>query len=191
MELQELEEPIQSIITLVEKLEDKYQEKCFEILLNFYLKTEFKLSPISPEFETEQNETESTNEKKYVVPIDVRAFLSQHGIAEEMLEKLFFIENDDIIPIYEIKTTRKSIAQIQTAMLFALEKAIKGGKFEFSKELVRERCKEKRIYAGNNFNANFKNNERYFNDLEDDEHIELSPDGRTELAEVIVTVAKQ
>lgn len=56
---------------------------------------------------------------------------------------------------------------------------------------MRQRCKDKLIYDSANFNAHFKNNEKYFKGLNDKEHIELSPEGLTELAEVIVLVAKQ
>jgi hypothetical protein len=38
--------------------------------------------------------------------------------------------------------------------------------------------------------VHFKNNSKLFKSLADEEHIELSPEGQTELADVILAVAK-
>ena len=183
-----LEKPIQEIITLAEKLDERYREKCFEILLNAYLKKEFGL-PAEPEAGA-QVEKEAEEKEEFVVPIDVRAFLRQQNLSEEKLHQLFLIEKDDVRPAYRITTTKKSAAQMQIALLTALENALLGNKFEFSIETIRERCKDQKIYDMANFKAHFKNNERYFKSLDDEEHVELSPEGHTELAEVISTVAK-
>jgi len=58
-----LEKPIQEIITLIEKLDERYREKCFEILLNAYLKKEFGLQA-EPEVITEEKEEEEYFFKK-------------------------------------------------------------------------------------------------------------------------------
>ena len=111
MELEELEEPIQSIITLVKKIDAQYQEKCFEILLEYYLKNELKLIPKSSEEGTPDQDKPEENE--YQIPIDVRAFLSQHQIPEDILGKLFLIQQDAIRPIYTITTTRKLLLRFK------------------------------------------------------------------------------
>jgi hypothetical protein len=189
MNLEELEKPIQDIISLVEKIDERYREKCFEILLNAYLRTELKLPP-KPEIG--ERETEESAEG-FMIPIDVRAFLQQYNIPEETLQKLFLMDKNEIRPIYTLTTTRKSAAQMQMALLTALENAIggPGEKFEFSVEIVRQRCKDRLVYDQPNFKAHFKNNKKLFKSLDEEEHVELSAEGLTELAEVISTVTKK
>lgn len=189
MDFEKLEKSIQEIITLVEKFNERYREKCFEILLGLYLRKELHLE-IEPEAEKEEIEGE---EEEFLVPIDVRAFLQTYNIPEEDLQKLFLTEKNQIRAIYKITTTKKATAQIQIALLTALENAIiaPGNKFEFSVESVREQCKNRKVYDSANFKAHFRNNQRCFKSLDDEEHVELSADGLTELAEVISIVAKK
>lgn len=187
----ELEKPIQEIITLTNKIDERYREKCFEILLNFYLQKEFQL-PAKPR-EEEKVKEPLGKKTEFIIPIDVRAFLTQQTIPEDVISKLFLIDKDEIRPIYKIATSNKSEGQIQIALLTALENAIKaaGNKFEFSEENVRTRCQKQNVYDVANFIANFKSNAKLFMGLDDKEHVELSPDGQTELAETIILVTKQ
>jgi hypothetical protein len=187
MNLEELEKPIQDIISLVEKFDERYREKCFEILLNTYLRTELKLPPKPEIGEKEAGE----GKEEFIIPIDVRAFLQQYNIPEEILQKLFLMEKNEIRPIYILKTTKKATAQMQITLLTALENALSGKKFEFSIEPIRERCKNHKVYNAANFKANFKGNQEYFKSLVDEEHVELSPEGKTELADVISAVAEK
>lgn len=193
MALNELEKPIKDIIALVEKLDEKYRQKSFEILLDFYLRKKLGVEVKEPKTDEEIEEGEEAEiEEEFLIPIDVRAFLTQQGISEERLYDLFYIEKEEIRRIYQITTTKKAGAQIQIALLSALENAMQrqGNKFEFSIEEVRQRCKDLKVYDGPNFRANFRNNEDLFKEIDDLEVIELSPEGKTELAEVIATVAK-
>lgn len=190
MDIKELEAPIQEIITLVEKLNEKYREKCFEILLSFYLKEKLQ-SPIQPVAPKEIVKLEA-EKKEFIVPIDVKAFLQENDIQEEQLKKLFYMQEGEIRPIYKITTIKKATAQIHIALLTALQSALgkAGSKFEFSEEFVRQRSKDLKAYDAANFTAIFKKNAGLFKSLDDPEHVELSADGRTELADVISAVAK-
>ena len=189
MDVGELEKPIQSIIKLVEKLDEKYRLKCFEILLNFYLRKEFK---IEAEEVADEEELE-VKEEEFLVPIDIRAFLQQHSIAEEKVQGLFLMEKNEVRPIYKITTTKRATAQLQIALLIALEHALRkqGNKFEFAIKTVRQKCKDLAVYDTANFSAIFKKSKDLFKDLDDPEHVELSAEGKTELAEVISQVAKK
>ena len=187
----ELEKPIQEIITLTNKIDERYREKCFEILLNFYL-MEKTGKLIATSVKEGLKKKEEAVKESFEVPIDVRAFLTQQTIPEDVISKLFLIDKGEIRPIYKITTGKKSEGQIQVALLTALENAIKapGNKFEFSVENVRTRCQKLNVYDIANFTAVFKRNGGLFNGLDDEEHVELSPDGQTELAETILTVTK-
>lgn len=192
-EFDELEKPIKDIIALVNKLDERYREKCFEILLDLYLRKKFEVPTASPRKEKETlDKVKEEVHKEFLLPIDVRAFLTQNSVPEESIGKLFLIDKDEMRPIYKITTTKKATAQIQIALLSALENAIKkqGNKFEFSMENVRSLCQNYNVYDLTNFKTHFKNNAKLFKNLDDEEHIELSPEGQTELAEVITTVVK-
>jgi hypothetical protein len=189
-EIRDLKKTICEIIDLAEELDERYREKCFEILLNFYLHGT-KLSTEASSEETQTDGERNDDREEFLLPIDVRAFLQQNRISEEIIDKLFLIQKDAIRPIYKITTTKKAKAQIQIALLTALENIIRkqGNKLEFSVEDVRKRCQNLNVYDGANFRRHFSNNLRLFKSLDKD-IVELSPEGQTELADVITTVAK-
>lgn len=132
-----------------------------------------------------------TEKSELSIPIDVRAFLTQYEINELSLNKLFiFGEGNEIRTTYHIDSKTKSIAQIQIALLTALENSIKDSdvNFEFSSEEVRKRCQNYDVYDGKNFKRHFKANTKFFRSLSDLEHIGLSPEGKSELADVITKI---
>jgi hypothetical protein len=186
-----LEKPIQDIIFLVNKLEERYREKCFEILLQFYLHGKTP-TPVSIKEEERHEKKKEDMKEEFTLPIDVRAFLQTYSIPEENISKLFLIVGNEIRPKYKITTAKKATAQIQIALLAALENALRtpANKFEFSVEDARKRCQNYKAYDSPNFKKHFKDNEKLFKSLSDEAHVELSPDGQTELAEAIVAVAK-
>ncbi len=190
MTTEELENKIKEFVEISEKQPESYRVKCFEVLLTNYL-TSGKIPPANEnnkQIITDQMATEQPT-KKFVIPIDVRAFLQQYNLPEESIQKMFLIEGEEIRPIYSIETTKKADAQTQIALLTALENALKpNGKFEFSIENVRERCNEHKVYDKTNFSTTFKNKKKLFKDMTEEEHVELSPDGKAELAEVILEI---
>ena len=127
----------------------------------------------------------------FVIPISVRAVLQQYNVPEDAIEKLFLIEGNEIQPKFSLKTTVKSEAQTQVELLTALENALRpNGKFEFSLEIVRARCRDEYgAYDKDNFKSNFKNRAKLFKNIDDEEHVELTTEGKQELAEAILAVS--
>ena len=185
MEIEKLEKEIKKIIKFVEDLPERYRDKCFDILVSHIVKD--RALKISSEKYKEERKKAI---KEISLPIDVRAFMNVYSITEDSIKKLFFIEGEEIRPIYKIETTKKSVAQIQVALFTALENALKNGKFEFSMEDVRNKCKELKCYDKPNFKKHFKNNSKLFKSLDDEEHVELSPEGKEKLAEFLLGVLK-
>lgn len=177
----ELEEIITHIIKIIGQYPDKFQPVLLEILLKDALESSRKTISMEPSISVVDTRTED-----FILPIDVRAFLIQYSLNEGLLYKLFYIENNQISPIWRIKTIKKSIAQIQVALLISLENALKNGKFEFSYEEVRNRCKENLIYDANNFSTNFRSNKKYFKSFLDRDRITLSPEGKEKLSDAIL-----
>jgi hypothetical protein len=184
---EELEGKIKEFIELAEKFAEPYRQKIFEVLLADYLRSVQK-TEVAPQVGLPPP---PVIPQKFVIPIGVRAVLQQYDVPEEVIQKLFLVEGTEIQRIYKLTTTKKAVAQMQVTLLTALENALKpGGKFEFSMEVVKTRCKDDYgAYDLANFKANFKKNAKLFKSLDDEEHVELSTDGKAELAEAILAVA--
>jgi hypothetical protein len=184
---EELEGKIKEFIELAEKFAEPYRQKIFEVLLADYLKSVQK-PEAPPKVELP---VPLVVLQKFVIPIGVRAVLQQYNVPEETIQKLFLVEGTEIQRIYKLTTAKKAVAQMQVTLLTALENALKpGGKFEFSMEVVKTRCKDDYgAYDLANFKAIFKKNAKLFKSLDDEEHVELSTDGKAELAEAILAVA--
>jgi len=186
---EELESKIKEFIDVAEKFDERYRQKIFEVLLINYLR-----GTQAPKEDPEKVETPIPPvipPQKFVIPIGVRAVLQQYNVPEETIQKLFLVEGTEIQRIYKLTTTKKATAQMQVALLTALENGLKpSGKFEFSIEVVKNRCKDDYgAYDPPNFKAVFKKNAKLFKSLDDEEHVELSTDGKAELAEAILAVA--
>jgi len=178
VDYKKLESEIKNIIDLVEKIPEKYKEKTFEILLN-------RLLEEKPENGTPDDVKPASS--SIVIPIEVKGLLKKNNIPEKSLEKIFFIENKQVVPIYELPTDKKATSQIQLALLLALENSLneKSGKLEFSLENVRQGCKDRKCYDPRNFMKNFNDKKTLFGSFEDSENISLVKDGRDELAKTI------
>lgn len=180
----ELSQEIQRILDIVEKLPEEYRLKTYEILL----KASVMKTNIGEVTRVKLDETIDVTEIKsepLIVPIDVKAFFAQNSLSEEVIQKLFLVQGSEIRPIYKLKTTKKATAQIQVACLVALENALNGNKFEFSIKDVRSRVDELKALDKSNFIPIFTRKKDLFTSLDDDEHVPLSPAGKTELADTI------
>ena len=188
MENEELEAKIKEFIGIADKFDERYRQKIFEVLLINYLRG---TQPTKEAPEKVEVPAPVAAPQKFMVPIGVRAVLQQYNVPEEVIQKLFLIEGTEVQRIYKLTTDKKAVAQMQVALLTALENALKpNGKFEFSIEVVKTRCRDDYgAYDVANFKANFKKNSNLFKSLDDEEHVELSTDGKAELAEAILAVA--
>jgi hypothetical protein len=192
-EYQKYKKPIQEIIDLANTIDERYREKCFEVLLNHYLcaNQEFKVPPQS--FAITENKIATPEVKdgpKY--PFDLQTFLTQYNITEEIIDKLFSRENGDIKPIYKITETKRAVAQIQVTLLTAFENALltANGVLEFSMKAARQRCIDYKVYNGNDFFFYFRNRAGLFTNL-NYELVRLSPIGKEELAKLMIALSKQ
>lgn len=170
---------LKEIVELAESLPERYRESCFELLLSNLLASARQPPLPEPTLEI------AASPEPFVVPIDVRAFLSQYGIPEEALWKVFVGSGTDIRPIYKLKTTKKAEAQIQLALMMSLEGALSIGKFEVTVDDLRKRCADEKTYDSPNFMRNLKLKEDLFKAVDDVTSLALSPDGKSELAELV------
>ncbi len=75
--------------------------------------------------------------------------------------------------------------QIQLALLLSLENALKNGQFQTTIEVLRQRCVDLKSYEASNFMNNLNNNAKFFKTINKEQPLVLSPDGKSELADVI------
>jgi hypothetical protein len=69
--------------------------------------------------------------------------------------------------------------------MLTLENAILNGQFQVEVEALRSRCVEQKIYDQSNFTNNIKNNAKLFKSIDNEQPLSLSPDGKSELAELL------
>ena len=185
---EDLESLAKEAARIAQTLPDQFQQKCFEVLLNSFVAG--KVPPDKTPAGEDATKKNGGKPSVFVVPLSVRAFMQQYSVPEENLSKLFLMQANDVVPTYKLQTTKKATAQTQIAVLTALENALKGGKFKFGVEDVRKRCDDHRCYDKANFASTFKKRKDLFRSQTDPEHVELSPDGKAELAETITEMAK-
>jgi hypothetical protein len=178
--------PIQDIISFTDTIDGEYREKCFEILLSHYLTGD---SPTRSVSTTEAPRRDALNIED--MSSETKVFLDQNNITPEMINKIFVKEKGEVHPTYKLTETRRAKAQIQTALLTALENALRGpsGTFEFSVNTVRQRCIDIKMYDGRDFYINFMDAAGLFGAL-NYENIKLSATGKTELAAIVTALSK-
>ncbi len=190
---EKLRKPILDIINFTNTLDKEYREKCFEVLLTHYLATngETNTNIYSPILqESKANLTGPKLPHDY--PFELKTFLQENNISEEIINKLFLREKGEVRPIYKILEKKKAVAQIQIALLTAFENAlmVPNGALEFPMKNARQRCVERSLYDNNDFIYNFKIRAGLFTSL-DSEVVRLTPVGKTELANTMVMISKQ
>lgn len=177
-------EKLQKIVELANSVPQEFRQKCFELLLaNALQGKQPDVQSLPPE--NKEPEAQVKPQQPFVLPIDVRAFLSQYGLSESILWKFFIRDGNDIRPTYQLKVTQKGTAQIQHALMQTLENAIINGQFQVEIEALRTRCIEQKCYDQTNFKKHIKNNAKFFKSVNNDQPLSLSPDGKSELAELL------
>lgn len=190
---EKLRKPILDIINFTNSLDQAYREKCFEVLLNHYLATNQDTNTNAFSSTLQENKANIiTHKYQHEYPFELRTFLQENNITEEIINKLFLREKGEVKPIYNILEKKKAVAQIQIALLTAFENAlmVPNGAIEFQMKNARQRCVERSLYDNNDFIYNFKIRAGLFTSL-DNEVVKLTLIGKTELANVMVMLSKQ
>lgn len=184
---EELRKAVKETADIAETLSEPYRLKCFEILLPFFLSGSIGVAP------PQLTAVPPASRQKSMIRLEVKALLRQYSVPEQIVLDNLFLEGE-IFPTYTIKPekdTKKSRIQIMNALLIALENALKTGVFNFSMEQVRTKMKGDRAYDPQNFKNNFNNSKDYFTSLSTEDNIQLSSDGKAELAEILLGLPKK
>lgn len=183
-------EVLKSIVDLSESLPEQYRAICFEILLREHLTLHKEPAKDKDKKDESASQPKKDHTKKFVIPIDVKAFLNQYNLSEDILWKLFLADGDEVRPIYTLKETKKSKTEIQYSLMMALENALRSGNFQVELENLRQRCADQKSYDAPNFIAHLRNNGKYYKTVDKEQPLVLSPDGKAELADLIEQLIK-
>ena len=213
---QKLKKEIKEIIEIVKQCPDALQEKCFELLLENFISankeldtdnvTDIKVEKIGDESECqiiteniEKEEEFSCDEEISLKDfhIKVRKFLETNNIGIDIINSLYYKENERLMPLYEsLNTTKMADSQIRLALLTAFENSFSNpnGDMTFNGEIVRQRCQDMKCYDTANFSSIFKKYSFMFDNWSEkyDKTMDysLSSEAKKELAKVILSLAK-
>lgn len=207
-----LKTEIKEIIDIVNQCPDSLKEKCFELLLSNFLKSQKEDSIIVTEKEINSEksvsdkgsseafsgtavDTDDICEKDFHVK--VQRFLKDNGITMEAINNLYYKENDELKPFYDsLKSTSMQECQLRLAVLTAFENSYtaSNGDMTFNCEVIRNRCQVMKCYNSTNFTGYFKSNknlwETWPEKYDKDFTVSLSSEGKKKLAEVLLALAE-
>ncbi len=197
-----LKTEIQEIVEVIKTVPEPLQLRAFEILLQYTIDRaggkkqsrqndgkEDDLDDAKDETKGKDRDRESDGLDPNTLPMRVKAFMKRTKVTASQIEKLFHVEGNQYEPIWTVKVTKFSKAQVQIALLQSLQRALSSGEFSFDREAVRTECKNRKSYDNTNFKVNFQNNAKYFSGLEKDGLVSLTDDGMTALASLITELA--
>jgi hypothetical protein len=134
---------LDEILSLVKKCPESLQEKCFELLFNYYFSnpshqqkkpidvnnenpSEVQITPIS---ETTGGDEIKLNQ----IHTKVRAILKNGDLTLDDINNLFYQEDSEFKPLFDdLKSTKMSDSQIRLTLLGSLRNALKNGEFKIS-----------------------------------------------------------
>jgi len=193
---EEVEEGIKEIIKIVELCPDKYQEKCFEVLLSAFIKNCSDQDPVKgdSEFlaEVEKDGAEDFSGQEEITKTDLHVKakkLLEQGVTLEDINNMFYKEGDELKPLFDdLKSSKMSESQLKLALVEALKNVILTGEYKFNTDEVKRQCEDHKCYDSANYAAIFKKQKNWFNeDYARNTFMTLSADGKKEL----ITVIKQ
>ncbi len=194
---------LDEILSLVKKCPESLQEKCFELLFNYYFSnpshqqkkptdvnnenpSEVQITPIS---ETTGGDEIKLNQ----IHTKVRAILKNGDLTLDDINNLFYQEDSEFKPLFDdLKSTKMSDSQIRLTLLGSLRNALKNGEFKISVDEVRQLCDTHKCYDSANFATNFKKSKEFFTEeyKKGATEVSLSPAGKKELVKIASEIAR-
>lgn len=208
-----LEDEIRRIAGIADSCPPKFQERCFELLLEDLLTRRSSVKPPG-RIQTPKTPDDSPGDEPTPLPprdpeppvdnssdivdgdlhVKAKSFMKKQGVSIGDLNEVLYKEDGQFLPLYEdLKSTKMSESQIRIALLCALRQGLSSGTFEFDGEEVRKECVSRKCYDPSNFTTNFKNSAGFFDGFDKYDKaspmVRLSEDGRAALANLIRELA--
>ncbi|RHX84224.1 hypothetical protein [Leptospira stimsonii] len=198
-----IEEKIKEFIGIAEQCPEKYQVRCFEMLVQDYLASSRELSSNKKEDNSTSKNTDQQNSNSSVkqselkltdLHVKVKNFIQKSSLELSQINSVFYKEEDTILLLVDdLKAVKSSEVQIRVALLNAFVSAVNTGNFEFDGEAVRVEVQKRKAYDKANFAANFKNNASLFDGMssynKENSIIKLSEAGKEKISDLIKELA--
>jgi hypothetical protein len=189
---------IDEIVKIVDTCPQPLHEKCFELLFGIVFAGVAQPADASPkplDFKAsgtpaEDGTASQTPSSDYKLPSNILALTRKYDVSTDMLQKLFILDHEPLLPIYKIRTKTTSTAQLQKVMMILLENGLLNNQLKANYTELRDTIKEAGLMDGN-FNKALKANYRLFrgavtkNKIVETETIELTGEGYERLAEIV------
>lgn len=185
MNKDELKKELKEVIELVKLCPPNLQEKCFEMLLETFLKK----GASSGQSTSPINEIISTSVSDIPVEVNKRlkAFAAQNGLSDDLIQKAFnFDELGNVsIEVTDLKASKTSRRQRNLALLIGVRHQFMEGNFDVPTEELREMCVTYGTYDAANFTTNLKGMKEIFAGFKLGTTNKLSPLGKKLAADLI------
>lgn len=138
---EEVKDHLNEVISIADKCPEKYQVKCFEILLS---------SLTRPEMPS----IKGVAGAPAVAKID---FFSNYQIPQKEWQRVFHFDGSSYqVIVKDLKGRGKAPKQVKLALLIGVKELLETGEATISRELLIEACEKYAAYDASNFAANMK-----------------------------------
>lgn len=179
---------IAEIVEIVKTVPEALQQRCFELL--FEAAFSDNKPAVGPKVDATAEETpneqvaQPTGKK---LPPNVLAFMRRQNVSQDDLSKLFMLDHDPLLPVYNIPQGAVAKSQLSKVMMIILENGLLNNTLSASYAELRGSVRDDGL-LDSNFNKLFKRDlfKGIGNEgITDDTIVELSGTGLEKLAEVI------
>jgi hypothetical protein len=177
---------IAEIVEIVKTVPEALQQRCFELLFEAAFTGRDAAAPPEQKKEPEPAAEDQQVTKK--LPSNVMALIRRYKVAPERLSKLFMLDHDPLLPVYNIPSGGGlAKAQLNKVMMVILENGLLNNTLSASYSELRTSVEDDGFYD-TNFSKLVKRDlfkSLGKDGLKEDSIIELSGSGLEKLAEII------
>lgn len=147
--LEKIRDDLNEVIDIANECPEKYQVKCFEILLDALLKGE-------PSFVAPSTSSKATGKPK-------PEFFSRYSISEDECARVFHFDgNSWSIIINDLREKMTARKQVRLALLLGIKSLIETGQATISKDSLIDVCKQYAAYDPKNFALHMRKKKNLF-----------------------------
>lgn len=185
---------ISEIVEIVKLVPEALQQRCFELLFEAaFANARSKPEPEAPQANGETAEETAPQPSAKKLPPNVMAFMRRQSVSPDQLSKLFMLDHEPLLPVYNIPNGGGiAKSQLTKVMMVILENGLLHNTLSASYGELRASVRDDG-FIDSNFNKLFKRDlfkGTAKDGLTDDTLIELSGTGMEKLAEVIKELAQ-
>ena len=149
--LDEIKDKLNEVIAIADSCPEKYQIKCFEVLLKALMNVGTPGATSSVMMSTQGTSVEG------------RTFLTQYGVSQEELDKVVHYNGETYgIIVKDLRENTKAKSQVKLGLLLGIKTLLATGKGMVEKAELVELCQHYSVYDSGNFSTHMRNNKNLF-----------------------------